>query len=77
MTGPSFIFLVCYPAIMANPSFQIDDETLERLDSIIWEKKVEGELDRDVSRSDVIRDLVEEYIEGNGNSSTKTPVTAD
>lgn len=77
MTGPSFIILVCYGANMANPSFQIDDETLEKLDSIIWEKKVAGEIDRETSRSDVIRDLVEEYIEGNGNTSARTPVTAD
>ena len=61
---------------MANPSFQIDDETLDELDSIIWEKKVAGEIDRDTSRSDVIRDLVEEYIEGNGNTSTKQAVAS-
>lgn len=62
---------------MANPSFQIDDEKLQKLDDIIWEKKQAGELPRDASRSDVLREIVDEYIEGNGNSSTtKTPATA-
>ena len=63
---------------MANPSFQIPDEQLEEFDEVIWQKKKNGELSRKDSRSDVLRMLVEEYIEGNGNSSTTmSPQAAD
>lgn len=66
---------------MANPSFQIDDETLEEFDRIITIKQATGELPNDANRSVVIRDLIEEYIEGNAsclNSSMVTPTpTAD
>ena len=55
---------------MANPSFQVDDELLDELDEIIWQKKKDGELSRKTSRSDILRELVEEYVEGNGNIST-------
>ena len=55
---------------MANPSFSIPDETLEEFDQIILHKKVNGDLSAGASRSEVIRSLVEEYVEGNGNSST-------
>lgn len=58
---------------MPTPSFQISEETLEQLDDIIWEKKAAGELPRDTSRSDILRQLVEEYIEGNGSTSTTAP----
>jgi len=60
---------------MANPSFSIPDEKLNEFDDVIWEKKQEGELPRDASRSDVIRDLIEEYVEGNGNSSKAAEMT--
>lgn len=63
---------------MANPSFQVDDELLEQFDQIILQKKAQGELDPKTSRSDVLRDLVEEYVEGNWSTSTKAiPQTAD
>lgn len=58
---------------MPTPSFQISEEKLEQLDDIIWEKKGAGELPRDASRSDILRQLVEEYIEGNGNTSKTVP----
>ena len=61
---------------MANPSFQVDDELLDQLDEIIWQKMKDGELPRNTSRSDILRDLVEEYVEGNGsisNSPTMQP----
>ncbi|MCD2204386.1 hypothetical protein [Halobacterium sp. KA-6] len=61
---------------MANPSFSIDDEVLDDLDDVIWEKKVAGELDKNTSRSEVVQGLIEDYIEGNGNSSTGTKATA-
>jgi len=61
---------------MANPSFQIDDETLEEFDKVINLKKATGELDSNTSRSDVLRELVEEYVEGNPNSLPNTQRTA-
>ncbi|WP_134672644.1 ribbon-helix-helix domain-containing protein [Halorussus marinus] len=57
---------------MANPSFSIADEKLEELDTIITHKKLEGDIPMDASRSQVLRDLVEEYIEGNRNISIDT-----
>lgn len=58
---------------MAGPSFQIDDQKLDQFDEIIFQKKAAGELDRDTSRSDVLRQLVEDYIEGNRSTSTTDP----
>lgn len=57
---------------MPTPSFQIDEDTLEEFDEIIFQKKAAGEYPRDKSRSDVLRDLVQEYVEGNGISSKAT-----
>jgi metal-responsive CopG/Arc/MetJ family transcriptional regulator len=57
---------------MASPSFQIDDETLEEFDQLINIKKATGDLPSDANRSEVLRNLVEEYIEGNGNSLTSS-----
>lgn len=63
---------------MANPSFQIDDETLDEMDRIISMKKARGDLPNDASRSRVLRTLVEEYVEKNGDSlMAPSPVTAD
>ena len=62
---------------MANPSFSIDDDLLDDFDEIIFQKKAAGELPRDMSRSEVLRDLVEEYVEGNGNTSKTPMATAD
>jgi len=66
---------------MANPSFQIPDEKLDDFDRIINIKKATGDLDSDTSRSDVLRELVEDYVEGNRNSLPNTvltePTTAD
>ncbi|WP_435552731.1 CopG family ribbon-helix-helix protein [Natrinema sp. CGMCC1.2065] len=62
---------------MANPSFSIPDEKLEEFDKIILAKKSNGDLPMDASRSEVIRELVEEYVEGNRNSSQTTMATAD
>jgi metal-responsive CopG/Arc/MetJ family transcriptional regulator len=62
---------------MANPSFQIDDEKLADLDEIIKQKKLNEEIDMDTSRSDILRDLVDDYIEGNRNCSETTIPAAD
>ena len=62
---------------MVNTSFEIDQEKIDQMDDIIWEMKVEGEISRDTSRSDIMRRLVEDFIEGNGSSSLETtPATA-
>lgn len=62
---------------MANPSISIDDELLEDFDDVIWELKSEGEIPRDTSRSEVVADLIEEFVEGNGSISTVPAVLAD
>lgn len=65
---------------MGNPSFQIDDETLAEFDRIIEIKNVIGEHETSKQRSEVLRDLVREYIEGNEyslNGSTPSLTTAD
>lgn len=62
---------------MANPSFQIDEELLEEFDQIILQKRAAGDLPQDYSRSDVLRDLVGEYVEGNRDISPTTKAKAD
>ncbi|PSP80154.1 hypothetical protein BRC81_02895 [Halobacteriales archaeon QS_1_68_20] len=62
---------------MPTPSFQIDEELLDEFDEVIFQKKAAGELPRDASRSDILRQLVEEYVEGNRNSSLTPTATAD
>ena len=48
---------------MAHPSFTIPDELLEEFDDTIWELQVEGELDRDANRSQIVRELMREWID--------------
>lgn len=48
---------------MAHPSFTIPDELLEDFDDVIWELQRRGELDRDASRSSIVRALMQEWIE--------------
>ncbi|WP_323190435.1 hypothetical protein [Halostella sp. PRR32] len=36
---------------------------MEDFDDAIWDRKVEGELDRDADRSQVIRQLMRKYVE--------------
>ncbi|WP_435065917.1 hypothetical protein [Halobaculum sp. EA56] len=56
---------------------RMDESTVNRLDDLIWENKIEGTLDREVSRSDLLREKVDELIdELEGNSSTMM-ATAD
>jgi hypothetical protein len=51
---------------MATPTFSIDDEDLDELDELIFEKKVEGDLPRDATRSEVLRELALNWIESEG-----------
>lgn len=48
---------------MARPSFTVPDDLLEDFDDVIWELQRRGELDRDDSRSSVVRELMEDWIE--------------
>jgi metal-responsive CopG/Arc/MetJ family transcriptional regulator len=48
---------------MAHPSFTIPDELLDDFDDVIWELQRRGELDRDASRSSIVRELMHEWIE--------------
>ena len=66
---------------MAHPSFTIPDELLEEFDDTIWELQTEGELDRDASRSQIVRELMREWIdeqqealeEGNPKTTAAVP----
>ncbi|WP_435075934.1 CopG family ribbon-helix-helix protein [Halococcus sp. AFM35] len=51
---------------MARPTFSINDEDLDELDDLIFEKKVEGDLPRDATRSEVLRELALDWIESQG-----------
>lgn len=48
---------------MARPTFSIPDDELDRLDNVIFKKKVAGDLPRNVSRSEVLRQLVIEWVD--------------
>ena len=55
--------LVTYYVAMTNASFQIDKDRLQEFDRKIKEKQIEGELPSDASRSDVLREMVADYVE--------------
>lgn len=69
---------------MANPSISVDDEVLMDFDDKIWQLKKSGEMDRSVSRSQVIQQLMEEWISAgeenvagdSGNESAAAAVNA-
>lgn len=48
---------------MANLSVSVPDELLEDFDDVIWELQREGELDRDASRSEMIQQLMQDYVD--------------
>lgn len=55
-----------------NTSIYIPDELAEEFDEALFERKVEGEFDRDMSRSEAIRMLMREFIreqEGNAKAT--------
>ncbi len=58
-------------------SFRIDAEKVDKLDDLIWENKVSGELPRDVNRSDLLRQAVDGLIEDLEGNSKPTTATAD
>lgn len=60
----------------------MDPETVERIDDKIWDLKTSGEIPRDASRSDILRELIHEWLDGEieldqGNHSTHAAQTAD
>jgi len=67
---------------MAHTSFTVEDEVLNKLDHIILEKKSSGDLPMGASRSEVISELVEEYVDENehlinNNNGDGNPAQAD
>jgi len=62
-------------------TFRIDSDAIERLDDLIIQNKAKGNLSRDVSRSDILRQCVEDKIDeleesAEGNRRAE-PMTAD
>ena len=47
----------------ATVTFRWDRDKVQRLDNIIVEKKYEGKLDTDTSRSDVIKGVLDDYLQ--------------
>lgn len=68
---------------MAKPSVSIPDELLEDFDDEIMRRKLNDELPRKATRSDVVRLLMEAWLQGNvrwpstSRTSTATATTAD
>ena len=48
---------------MVNTGVTIPDELLDDFDDVVWHLEVQGELPRDVSRSAVIQDLMQEFVD--------------
>lgn len=48
---------------MPTPSAYLSEELLEDFDDKLWQLKVDGELDREVSRSEFMRRLIKEWVE--------------
>ncbi len=65
---------------MARPSVSIPDELLEEFDDQIDDMRRSGELDLDTSRSEVVQELIRQWLEGKSNSistDSKATATAD
>jgi metal-responsive CopG/Arc/MetJ family transcriptional regulator len=48
---------------MAKPSMSVPDDLLDDFDDVVWELEKSGELPRDVSRSAVIQNLMQEFVD--------------
>ena len=65
---------------MANPSIYIPDDLLEDFDEVLKQKKLREDIPMDTSRSELIQEWMQEYVEGNVSCSpatTVTPATSD
>lgn len=61
-------------------TIRIDHSTVDRLDELIWENQKAEHLDRDDTRSGLIREKIDELIdelEGNLNTSTEPMTPSD
>lgn len=61
---------------MARPSVSIPDELLDDFDDEIMRRKLDGELPREVTRSDVVRELMAGWLEGNSNPPSTPQIPA-
>jgi metal-responsive CopG/Arc/MetJ family transcriptional regulator len=50
---------------MVSPSFSMSEELLQSFDETLNEMKREGEIDMDTRRSEVVREMMREWIEEN------------
>lgn len=67
---------------MAKPSIYIPDELYEEFDERVTEMRLSQEIDIDTSRSQVIQQLIQQWLEGNLNLTSNrckkpTKTTAD
>lgn len=58
---------------MARPSVSVPDEVLDKFDDTVNQMKANQELARDATRSQVIRMLMEEFIEENYTAPDGNP----
>lgn len=66
---------------MVSPSFSMSEELLQSFDETLNELKRKGEIDMDKRRSEVVRELMQEWIEENrtaeqGNCQSTTSEAA-
>jgi metal-responsive CopG/Arc/MetJ family transcriptional regulator len=48
---------------MVNTGVTVPKELLDDFDEVVWQLEVEGELPRDVSRSQVIQYLMQDFVD--------------
>ena len=48
---------------MVNTGITVPEELLEDFDDVVWELEKAGQLDRDTSRSEVIQQLMQDYVD--------------
>ena len=48
---------------MVNTGVTVPEELLEDFDDVVWALEVQGEIPRDTSRSAVIQDLMQEFVD--------------
>jgi metal-responsive CopG/Arc/MetJ family transcriptional regulator len=58
-------------------SVYVEEELVEEFDDKMWNLKANEEIGRDTSRSQMIAQLMEEWVEGKSNSAAKTAIVAD
>jgi metal-responsive CopG/Arc/MetJ family transcriptional regulator len=48
---------------MARPSISVPEELLEDFDDVVWHLEMNGDLPRDVTRSAVMQQLMQEFVD--------------